>query len=67
MTDAITEALHDIVTATLITTAMTCHTEDHHHIEACRPTPETITGPDHTHRTNQVKTPHLNPHPVPAG
>ena len=67
ITDATTEALLDIVTPTLITTAVTCHTEDHHHVEAYQPTPEIIAGPDHTHHTNQVRTPHLNPYPVPAG
>ena len=46
---------------------MTCHTGDHHHVEAYQPTPEIVTGPDHAHHINQVRTPHLNPHPVPAG
>ena len=54
ITDATTEALHDIITQALIATAVTCHTGDHHHIEA---------GPDHACHINQVKT----THPVPAG
>ena len=46
---------------------MTCHTGDLHHIEAFQPTPEIVVGPDHAHHINQVRTPYLNPHPVPAG
>ena len=34
ITDATTEALHDIVTPILITTTVTHHTEDHYHVEA---------------------------------
>ena len=67
ITDATTEALHDIITPVLITTAVTFHTGDHCHIEAYQPTPEIIAGPDHAHHITQVRTPHLNPHPVPAG
>ena len=66
-TDTTTEALHDISTPTLIATAVTCHTEDHHQTEAYQPTPEITAGPDHAHHTNQVRIPHLHPHPVPAG
>ena len=66
-TDATTEALHDIITSALITNAMTHHTGDHHHIEAYQCTPEIIAHPDHTCHINQVRTPHLNLHPVPAG
>ena len=67
ITDATTEALHDIITPALIATAMTCHTGDLHHIEAYQPTPEIVVGPDHACHISQVRTPHLNPHPVPAG
>ena len=67
ITDATTEALHDIVTPALIITAVTCYTGDLHHIEAYQPTPEIIAGPHHTCDINQVRAPHLNPHPVPAG
>ena len=52
--DATTEALHDILTPALIVTDMTCHTGDHHHVEAYQPTPEIIAGPDHAHHINQV-------------
>ena len=64
ITDATTEALPDIITPA---TAVTFHTGDLHHIEAYQPTLEIIAGPDHAHHINQVRTPHLNPHPVPAG
>ena len=47
ITDATTEAHHDIITPGLIPTAVTCHTGDHHHIEAYQPTPEIVAGPDH--------------------
>ena len=67
ITDAITEALHDIVTPALIATTMTHHTKDHHQVEVYQPTPEIIAGPDHTHHTNQVQTSHLNLHSVPVG
>ena len=67
ITDATTEALHDTVTPTLIVTAVTHHTGDLHHIEAYQPTPEIIAGPNHAHHINPVRTPHLNPHPVPPG
>ena len=45
---------------------MTHHTGDHPHIEVYQPIPEIIAGPDHTHHINQLRTPHLNPHPVPG-
>ena len=67
ITDSTTEAPHDIITPTLITTAVTCQTEDHHHAEAYQPTPEIIVDSDHTHQATKVRTPHLHPHPVPAG
>ena len=67
ITDATKEALHNIITPALIATAVTCHAGDLHHIEAYQPTPEMVAGPDHAHHINQVRTPHLNPHPVPAG
>ena len=67
ITDTTTEALHNIITPALITTTVTCHTGDHHHVEAYQPTPEIVAGPDHACHINQVRTPHLNPHPVPAG
>ena len=46
---------------------MTHHTRDHPHIEVYQPIPEITADPDHTHCPNQVRTPHLNAHPVPAG
>ena len=67
ITDATTEALNDIITPAPIATTVTCHTGDHHHIEAYQLTTEVIAGPDHAHHTNQVRTHHLNPHPVLAG
>ena len=67
ITDATTKALHDMVTPALIATTVTCHTGDHYHIEAYQPTPEIIACPYHTCHINQVRIPHLNPHPVPAG
>ena len=67
ITDATTEALHDIIPPALITTTVTCHTGDCHHLEAFQPTPEIVADRDHTHHINQVRTPHPNPHPVPAG
>ena len=67
ITDATTEALHNIITPALIPTAVTCHMGDHHHVEAYQPTPEIAAGPEYAHHTNQVRTPHLNHHPVPAG
>ena len=66
-TDATTEALHDTFTPALITIAMTHHTRDHPHTEVFQPTPEIVAGPDHAHHITQVRTLHLNPHPVPAG
>ena len=67
ITDAITEALHDTVTPALIAIAMTNHTGDHLQIEVYQPIPEIVAGPDHAHCISQVRIPHLNPHPVPAG
>ena len=65
--DHITDALQDTVTPALIAIAVTHHTGDHPHIDVYQPIPEITAGPDHVHHTNQVRTPHLNPHPVPAG
>ena len=67
ITDITTETLHNIITPALIAIAMTCHNRDHPQVEVYQPTPEIIAGPDHAHYINQVKTPHLSPHPVPAG
>ena len=67
ITETTTEALHNIIIPALITTAVTCHIVDHHHVEAYQLTPEIIAGLDHVHHINQVRTPHLNPHPVSAG
>ena len=55
------------MTPALITITVTHHTGDHPHIEVYQPTPEITAGPDHTHLINQVRIPHLNPHPVPTG
>ena len=67
ITDATTGALHDTITPALIVIAMTHHTADHPHVEVYPPIPEITADPDHTHCINQVRTPCLNPHPVPAG
>ena len=66
ITDATTGALHDSITLALITITVTCHTRDHPHVDVYQPIPEIAAGPDHTHCINQVRTPHLNPHLVPA-
>ena len=65
--DHITDALQDIITPALIAIATTHHTGDHPHIEVYQPIPETAVGPDHAHYTDPIRTPLLNPHPVPAG
>ena len=67
ITDITKEALQDSITPALITIAMTHHTGDHPHVEVYQPIPEIAAGPDHAHHINQARTPHLNPHPVPAG
>ena len=67
ITDVTTGALHNTITPSLIAIAMTHHTGDHPHIEVYQPVPEIAAGPDHAYHINQVRTPHLNPHPVPAG
>ena len=67
ITDATTQALHDTITPALMITTVTWHTGDLHHVEAYQHTPEIIAGPSHAHYINPVRTPHLNPHPVPAG
>ena len=46
---------------------MTHCTGDRPHIEVYQPILEIAADPDHAHHINQVRTPHLNPHPVPAG
>ena len=58
---------HDFVTPAHIAITVTHHTGDHPHIEVYQPTPEIVAGPDHTPCINQVRTLHLNSHPVPAG
>ena len=67
ITDITTEALQDTIIPALITIAMTHHTGDHPHIEVYQPIPEIAAGPDHAHHINQVRTPHLNLHLIPAG
>ena len=62
ITDATTGALHDTITPTLIIISMTCHAQDHPHVEVYQPIPEIAADPDYAHCINQVKT----PHPVPA-
>ena len=65
--DHITDSPQDTVTPALITIAMTHHMGDHPHVEVYQPIAEIAAGQDHTHHTNQVRTPHLNPNSVPAG
>ena len=65
--DHITDAIQDIVTPALIAITVTHHTGDHPHAEVYQPIPENVAGPGHAHHTNPVRTPHLNPHPAPAG
>ena len=65
--DHITDAFQDIITPALITIALTHHIGDHPHVEVYQPIPETTAGPDHAHHTDQARTLHLNPHPVPTG
>ena len=65
ITDITTEAPQDTVTPTLITISMTHHTGDHPHIEVYQPIPEITAGADHAHYITLVRTPHLNPSPVP--
>ena len=67
ITDATTGALHNTVTPALIIIAVTHHTGDHSHIEVHQLIPEFAADPGHIHHINQVRTPHLNPHPVLAG
>ena len=67
ITDVTTETLQDTVTPALIVITVTHHTGDHPHVEVYQPIPEITAGPDYTHHITQVRTPHLNPHPVPAG
>ena len=65
--DHITDTLQDTITPALITITVTHHIADHPYVEVYQPIPEIAAGPDHAHDTNQVRTPNLNPHPIPAG
>ena len=67
ITDATTEALHDTITPALIIITMTHHTWGLPHIEVHQLIQEITADPDHAPHITQVRTPHLNPHPVPAG
>ena len=66
ITDVTTGALHDTITPALIVITMTHHRGDYPHVQVYQPIPVIVVGADHTHCINQVGTPHLNPHPVPA-
>ena len=46
---------------------MTHHTGDLPHVEVHQLIPEIAADPEHVPHINQVRTPHLNPHPVLAG
>ena len=67
ITDATTGALHDTVTPAFIVIAMTHNTRGHPHAKVYQPIPVITADPDDTHGINQVRTPHQNPAPVPAG
>ena len=67
ITDAIIGPLHNTITPTLIIIAVTHHTGDHPHIVVYQLIPGITADPDHAHHINQVRTPHLNPHPGLAG
>ena len=67
ITDATTGALHNAITPALIIITVTHHTRDYPHVEVYQPIPEIAADPDHAHHINQVRMPHLNPHPVAAG
>ena len=67
ITDATLGALHDTITPALIIITVTNHTRDHPHVEVYQLIPEIAADPDHIHHINQVRTPHLNPHPLLAG
>ena len=67
ITDVTTEALQDTITPALVTITVTHHKGDHPHVEVYQPIPEKASGPDNGHHINQIRTPLLNPHPVPAG
>ena len=60
-------ALYNTITPALIIIAMTHHTRDHPHIEVYQIIPGTTADPAHKQNINHVRTPHLNPHPVPSG
>ena len=67
ITNATTGALHNTITPALIIIVVTHHTRDHPHIEVPQLIPEITVDPDHITHIKQVRTPHLNPHPVLAG
>ena len=67
ITDATIGALHDTITPAVIVIAVTHLTREHPHVEVYQLISEITADPDHVHYINQVRTPHLNPHPVPAG
>ena len=67
ITDATTEALHDVATPALIVIAVTPHTRDHPHIEVPQLILEIAANPDCIPLIKQVKTPHLSCHPPLAG
>ena len=67
ITATTTGALHETIIPTLTVIAMTHHTRDHPHIEVHRLIPGIAADPNEAHHINQVRTPHLNPHPVPTG
>ena len=67
ITDITTGALHDTTTPVLISIAMTHHIGDHPYVEVHQLIQETAVDPDCIHHINQVRTPHLNPHPVLTG
>ena len=67
ITDDTTGTLHNTTTLAFIAIAVTHHSRDHPHVEVYQPIPGITSGPDHQQCINQVRTPHLNPPPVPAG
>ena len=67
ITDATTGALHDTIMPALIIITMTHHTGDYSRAEVHLLIPEITADPDHAHHINQVRTPHLNSHPILAG
>ena len=59
ITDATTEALHDIATPAPIIIAMTHHTKDQPHVEVPQLIPEIAANPDCAPPIKQVRTPHF--------